>query len=77
MTVPEDLESVAVDPEEDELMVITLPADPVQVKIPPMVWVAELGKVTVLGAVAVKLLKVLLPVTITAPVPELVITKFP
>ena len=48
---------------------MTLPDEPEQEKVPLMVVVVEAGKVTVLGLLMVKLLKVLAPVKIIAPVP--------
>ena len=45
----------------DEARVMTLPELPEQVNVPPMVWVVPAVKVTVWGAVKVRLLKVELP----------------
>ncbi len=59
----------------EELMVITLLEDAEQENVPLMVVVVEEGKVTVLGLLIVKLLKVLAPVKITAPDPLAVIDK--
>lgn len=73
--MPDDLERVAAVPLVDELMVMTLPELPVQLNVPEMVVVVLAGKVTVFGALTVKLLKVLAPVKMTAPEPEAVIER--
>ena len=60
---------MAATPSDEELIVITLPEEPEQENVPLMVVVVEAGKVIVLGLLMVKLLKVLAPVKITAPLP--------
>ena len=72
-TAPEAFERVAIVPLVEELMVMVLPELPDAENVPLIVVVADAGKVTVFGALIVKLLKVLAPVKITAPVPPLVI----
>lgn len=61
----------------DEARVIMFPTEPVQENVPLNVWVVPAVKVTVCGAVKVKLLKVVLPeiacvapFKTTAPAPE-------
>ena len=71
--MPDDLDNVAAVPLVEEFIVITLPEVPAQEKVPEIVWVVELVKVTVFGGLIVRLLKVLLPLIITAPVPAPVI----
>ena len=74
--MPNALDKVAWIPLVEELIVIMLPAVPVQLKVPVMVVVVEAGKVIVLGASIVKLLNVLAPVKIIAPVPTPVMVKW-
>ncbi len=62
-------------PADDELMVMTLPEVPAHEKVPLMVCVIDEVKVTVFGGLMVKLLKVLEPLMVMAPVPEAAIFK--
>lgn len=61
--MPDALDKVEADVV-DEARVIMFPALPVQVNVPPIVWVVPLVKVTVCGAVSVKLLKLVEPETV-------------
>ena len=58
-----------------DVMVIPSTASPVAVNAPVMVWVVPAVKWTILGLLIVRLLNVLLPVIITAPVPPPVMER--
>lgn len=60
--MPDDLDKLNADVVE-EAKVIRFPAVPAQVKVPPIVWVVPAVKVTVCGAVNVRLLNDVLPET--------------